>query len=207
MAEPAPVNRWAKRREERAALYASSTEQAQTVNLRRSRAEEHPRYDPGYTDGWKGKAWGLASTKVQGRQSEKATRYSGGGRGELYYGQKRAFNLDVPPEDPVSFLQRAPPKPKPAAAPPAPAAAAAEASAQPPAKAKTERRRRRSESSSDSSSTSSSTSSGSSGSSSDSDSTSSSDSTGSSTTTGSGSTSGSGGSSKKRKGSKKRRRS
>eukprot|EP00967_Tisochrysis_lutea_P029888 scaffold35009_cov24-Tisochrysis_lutea.AAC.2 len=63
-------------------------------------------YAPRVGSDWKGKAWGLASTKVGGRRAKESVRFSSGSHGELYYGQKRGFNLDAPPEDPVSYLNR-----------------------------------------------------------------------------------------------------
>lgn len=63
-------------------------------------------YVPRVGGDWKGRAWGLASTKVGGKQARDATRFSAGKRGELFYGQKRGFSTDAPPEDPVSYLNR-----------------------------------------------------------------------------------------------------
>jgi hypothetical protein len=63
-------------------------------------------YVPRVGGDWKGRAWGLSSTKIGGKQARDATRVAAGKRGELFYGQKRGFSTDAPPEDPVSYLNR-----------------------------------------------------------------------------------------------------
>ena len=50
---------------------------------------------------WRGQAWGLASSQVKNRQDPTLAKK------ELFYGEKRPFTLDAPPEDPGSnFLSR-----------------------------------------------------------------------------------------------------
>ena len=88
--------RWAQRAEQKASLYARTDEKAQTIT-RTQRATD--RYTPHVgNDQWRGQAWGLASAQVRNRQKKKK---------ELFYGEKRSFNLEAPPEDPGnSFLTR-----------------------------------------------------------------------------------------------------
>jgi len=103
------VSRWKQRQAAKAMMYAMSNEQDGNAIAARRQLTTAAKYVP-QVDGWQGRAWGLSSTKVSGRQNPKQTRFSGGGssRGELYYGQKRQFSTDLPPEDPNSFLARAP---------------------------------------------------------------------------------------------------
>ena len=100
-------SRRAQREEQKAALYATTDEKAQVI---RRRQQVTDRYTPHVrSDQWRGQAWGLATAQVKNRQ--KKTK-------ELYYGEKRAFSLDAPPEDPVnSFLARKAPEKKPTGAP------------------------------------------------------------------------------------------
>eukprot|EP00965_Chrysotila_dentata_P169208 5587952-Pleurochrysis_carterae.AAC.1 len=111
--EEAGVSRWQQRKAAKAMMYAMSTEQdAGSAIAARRQLATGERYAPRTGGEWQGKAWGLGSTKVGGRQAASATRYSAAGsrRGELYYGQKRTFNTDLPPEDPKSFLSRGGPQ-------------------------------------------------------------------------------------------------
>ena len=92
-------------------MYAMSNERetsGATIAGRRAQAVDN-KYAPRSGENWQGRAWGLASTKVGGRQNPKATRFGSGSRGELYYGQKRELSTDLPPDDPGSFLSRGPP--------------------------------------------------------------------------------------------------
>ena len=88
--------RWAQRAEQKASFYARTDEKAQTIT-RTQLAND--RYTPHVgNDQWRGQAWGLASAQVRNRQKKKK---------ELFYGEKRSFNLEAPPEDPGnSFLTR-----------------------------------------------------------------------------------------------------
>ncbi|KOO29335.1 hypothetical protein Ctob_006248 [Chrysochromulina tobinii] len=104
------VSRWQQRKAMKVMMYAMSDEQRGDVASRRMQAQS-AKYVP-QVQNWKGEAWGLASTKVGGRQDPSKTRISASsGSGELYYGQKRKFNTDLPPEDPSSFLNRRKPQP------------------------------------------------------------------------------------------------
>jgi len=105
------VSRWQQRKAAKAMMYAMSNEQSGDAVASRRLVASSNKYVP-QVQNWKGQAWGLASTKVGGRQDASKTRFSASGSGgELYYGQKRKFNTDLPPDDPVSFLSRkAPPK-------------------------------------------------------------------------------------------------
>ena len=92
-------------------MYATSTEAQNNSGIASRRTHvgaTDEKYAPRTGAGWKGNAWGLASTQVQGRQSAKDTRFSSGARrGELWYGQKRQLNTELPPEDAPNFLGRA----------------------------------------------------------------------------------------------------
>ena len=107
-AEGEGVSRWQQRKAAKAMMYATSNEQEGGSILSRRRKTGDERYQPRGNE-WQGRAWGLASTKVAGRKDPKTTRFSAGGSsrgGELYYGQKREFSTDLPPDDPVSYLGR-----------------------------------------------------------------------------------------------------
>ena len=85
------VSRWKQRQAAKQMMYAMSTEQSGSAIAARRTQNAAQAYAPGEIEGWKGQAWGLASTKVtRGRQDVKTTRFSatGGRSGELYYGQK-----------------------------------------------------------------------------------------------------------------------
>ena len=101
------VSRWQQRKAAKAHMYATSTEQeGRGVAARRQLATDS-KYVPRTGQNWKGSAWGLASTQVSGRQNEKHTRFSSGARrGELWYGEKRQLNTDLPPDDAPNFLAR-----------------------------------------------------------------------------------------------------
>ena len=99
MSKPAEgVSRWAQRKAAKAQMYATSTEQqGGNVASRRMQQTTDSKYVPRTGEGWSGKAWGLASTKVQGRQNAQDTRFSSGSRrGELYYGERRKLSTVRP---------------------------------------------------------------------------------------------------------------
>ena len=108
------VSRWKQRQAAKSMMYAMSSEGSGGSVAARRQHSIAAKYEPPTSNEWKGQAWGLASTKVGGKQNAKSTRFSGNGGsrsgGELYYGQKRQLSSDLPPEDPVSYLSR---KPKP----------------------------------------------------------------------------------------------
>ena len=87
------VSRWKQRQAAKAMMYAMSNERSGDAIAARRQLATADKYAP-QVQGWQGQAWGLASTKVSGRQDPKATRFSAGGSrgGELFYGQKREFN-------------------------------------------------------------------------------------------------------------------
>ena len=102
------VSRWQQRKAAKAQMYATSTEAQNNSGIAARRVlATDAKYAPRTGAGWKGNAWGLASTQVQGRQSAKDTRFSSGSRqGELWYGQKRQLNTELPPDDAPNFLGR-----------------------------------------------------------------------------------------------------
>ena len=91
------VSRWQQRKAAKAQMYAMSNEQEGSgVLARRNHVSGGvaDKYAP-RVGGWQGKAWGLANTKVADRQSASATRFSAGGRGELFYVRRAGFQLPV----------------------------------------------------------------------------------------------------------------
>ena len=63
------VPRWKQRQTQRAMMYAMSNEQqGGGYPRRRLNAVQDERYEPSSGAEWKGKAWGLASSKVSGRE-------------------------------------------------------------------------------------------------------------------------------------------
>ena len=102
------VSRWRQRQAAKQMMYAMSVEGSGDAIAARRHLQSSSKYEP-EIENWKGKAWGLASTKVSDRQDPKKTRFSGSGsgRGETYYGQKRELSSELPPEDPVSWLHSA----------------------------------------------------------------------------------------------------
>ena len=102
------VSRWQQRKAAKAQMYATSTEAQNNSGIAARRVlATDAKYTPRTGAAWKGNAWGLASTQVQGRQSAKDTRFSSGSRnGELWYGQKRQLNTELPPDDARNFLAR-----------------------------------------------------------------------------------------------------
>ena len=87
------VSRWAQRKAAKAQMYAMSSEQQGGNVASRRMQTTDSKYVPRTSEGWSGQAWGLASTKVQGRQNAQDTRFSSGSRrGELYYGERRKLS-------------------------------------------------------------------------------------------------------------------
>ena len=102
------VSRWKQRQAAKQMMYALSQEGSGDVTARR-KLQETQKYEPSIGD-WKGKVWGLASSKVINRQDASTTRFSGSGNGEVYYGERRQLSSDLPPEDPPSWLNPSRPK-------------------------------------------------------------------------------------------------
>ena len=84
------VSRWKQRQAAKQMMYALSQEGSGDVTARR-KLQETQKYEPSIGD-WKGKVWGLASSKVINRQDASTTRFSGSGNGEVYYGERRQLS-------------------------------------------------------------------------------------------------------------------
>ena len=90
--QSAEPSRFQQRKAAKAMMYATSNEaEVRELSTRRNRdAVRGGKYAPPDGQRWTGQAFGLASSKAEGRLDRSATRFHADGvRGEQYYGQRR----------------------------------------------------------------------------------------------------------------------
>ena len=107
--QSAEPSRFQQRKAAKAMMYATSNEaEVRELSTRRNRdAVRGGKYAPPDGQRWTGQAFGLASSKAEGRLDRSATRFHADGvRGEQYYGQRRGLNQEAGPAVPGSRLAR-----------------------------------------------------------------------------------------------------
>ena len=107
--QSAEPSRFQQRKAAKAMMYATSNEaEVRELSTRRNRdAVRGGKYAPPDGQRWTGQAFGLASSKAEGRLDRSATRFHADGvRGEQYYGQRRGLNQEAGPAVPGSRFAR-----------------------------------------------------------------------------------------------------